>query len=627
MTVINLLLLVLFHTCTIALGYLTYRQFSLKTPILFSIAASILLGLLILIPTTYGFSVLFANASDPVLLGVIFVSCLVSAIANHYFNKSNFLWKYKKLKCTVSEIVLIFFALIFSFWIMSKTFRGNMEGEIFVGSNNVFDFGFAIGLVRSISHGDNVPFQSPFQSGLPMLYHFMSVYWSAILEKLGIPLVWAVNIPSLVTFSLFIVFTYYLPQFITRSLPIAGWVSVLLTLGNSSLTFWYVVTKLLTDDSWLNSIWYMQEYPFRGPFDGSIISIFITLNNFINQRHLAFGISTGILLLLILRAYVEKSSQLSRVKITVLGVLFGLFSFWNLALWPIITFVAFLYFIFKKSYGNLMLFSVVNVLLMSLNFIPFLNQFDEFFTFLRLFFGISQSSSGVSVQSFNGLEYIWKNLSLLPVYLVLGYLFVTRERRRTVILPFIILFVFQFFLIVVFKMGFDQKLYSFLIVWINCVAAIGVAWIWEKHALIARMISLFWLFSVSLNLFINLIPIKNEFAYPLIAKDKLSLIKWIMGNTPKTSIFVTYSDIIDPVVLSGRKNYFGFFGNVGSHDRSGDVQKIYLGDGDLASAKNISYILIPLDHTGFQYDVNINELQKKYIQVYTDKQFVVLWIP
>ena len=113
--------------------------------------------------------------------------------------------------------------------------------------------------------------------------------------------------------------------------------------------------------------------------------------------------------------------------------------------------------------------------------------------------------------------------------------------------------------------------------------------------------------------FIDLLPIKNEFAFPLIRKETIPLISWIHTKTSKKDVFVSYADMIDPVVLAGRKNYFGFFGNVGWYDRSLDVQKMYAGDIELAKTRGISYVLVPKwQKSDFPYQIQLDTLPIAY---------------
>ena len=153
------------------------------------------------------------------------------------------------------------------------------------------------------------------------------------------------------------------------------------------------------------------------------------------------------------------------------------------------------------------------------------------------------------------------------------------------------------------KRGFEQKSYSFFIIGINVLAAIGIGWLWRR----VKVAAVIFMFILTVSGFVDLIPIKNEFAFPLVDADTVPLITWIRDSTPKDAVFVSYSDMIDPVVLAGRKNYFGFFGNIGWYDRSPEVAKIYAGDVMLAKARGVSYILAPKwEKTDFRYKIQLD---------------------
>jgi hypothetical protein len=83
--------------------------------------------------------------------------------------------------------------------------------------------------------------------------------------------------------------------------------------------------------------------------------------------------------------------------------------------------------------------------------------------------------------------------------------------------------------------------------------------------------------------------------------------------------------MIDPVVLAGRTNFFGFYGNVGWFERSAIVSQVYRGDSDAVKTNNISYILIPKwQKNDFPYVVDTKLLTKKYATVYEDAKFLIL---
>jgi len=177
------------------------------------------------------------------------------------------------------------------------------------------------------------------------------------------------------------------------------------------------------------------------------------------------------------------------------------------------------------------------------------------------------------------------------------------------------------------KRGFDQKFYSFFIIGANVLVAGSIVWLWEKRTFLFQSIALFVFFTFCISGIVDLMVVKNEFAFPFVSKDMIPVISWIMEETPKQALFVSYADIIDPVVLSGRKNYFGFFGNIGWEDRSPIVKNIYAGDMHTAASLGISYILIPTwNKNDFPYTPDMMYFQEHGMVVYQDKLFTVVGV-
>jgi hypothetical protein len=138
---------------------------------------------------------------------------------------------------------------------------------------------------------------------------------------------------------------------------------------------------------------------------------------------------------------------------------------------------------------------------------------------------------------------------------------------------------------------------------------------------------LFLFIILTISELVDLMPIKNEFAFPLVSKENSQVIQWIAQNTPKDSVFVSYSDMIDPVVFAGRKNYFGFFGNVGLTDRSKVVQRVYDGDKNTALDEHITHVLVPkFEKSDFPYSINAESLNAISSLVYEDPKFSIYLI-
>lgn len=608
MHLIYLIILGVYFISLYVLGLRAIKTWVPGFPALLSVAGAFLAGTGIGIPVTYVFSCIFAGARDPILWGTVLSIVGIALLL--------FFWKTKvpqKQKLSLSDAAVAVLSLAFSSWMMFKTFHG-AAGQVFVGSNTIFDSAYLVGLVRSMSWGANIPFVSPYFAGAPVFYHFFFVFWVALLEHSGIPIVWAVNIPAILSFVVLLILIYYLPQLLGKQKPLVGWIAVLLTVTNSSLAFWRIVGKM--------DIWHLQTYPFAGPFDGSVISIFVTLNNYVNQRHLAFAVAAGLFLYMI--AASMSSKDMTVKKSAVLGAAAGLLFLWNMAVFVLTAGLIGFLLILNRQWKPLAAFVAGAFALSVLSIAPMAPYLYRAAMFINTNF-ISGSYGTNSPQPvWNIGDYLWQNLGILPLVAGLGY-FLLAKNVRMAYLPFVVSFFALCMLAAAGKRGFDQKAFSFLIIGINVLAAGAGTWLWTRKNIIAKIGALIAVGTLTISGAVDLMPIKNEFAYPLIDKEPSSVISWIYASTPKDAIFVSYSDMIDPVVLAGRTNFFGFYGNVGWVDRSAVVRRVYSGDTDAVKTSNISYILIPKwQKNDFPYTVDFELLTKKYTTAYEDAKFLIL---
>lgn len=608
----NFVILILFTISTFLIGWVIVKKWFGGLPGLLEIVAAFLLGTGVSIPMTYFFAVLLVWTGAPILWGTVMTTLIGFGFSRYELKNKPVTRHSKHTYITFGDCLLVCFSLLFSTWLMTKTFHGGPGGQLFVGSNNVFDFGHSLGIVRSFSWGANIPFRSPFMAGLPFFYHFFFYFWVAIWEYFGVPIVWAVNIPSILSFTALLIVIYFLPQIIAKQKPIVGWIAVLLTITNSSLTFW----KLLMQNA---DFWHLPTYPFAGPFDGSTISLFVTLNSYVNQRHLAFAMALALLLFLAVVADISKNRFTMKRSLGV-GALAGGLVLWNMTTYLFVIVTIVLLCIKQKLWKMLGVFIIAAVSFGFIFLLPIIGFLPNAFS---LFGGAAVSRWGQTVPTWNIAGYLWQNLGLLPVIAMLGYI-VLSKKVRPYLFPFILLFVVECIFAALGKRGFEQKSFSFLIIGVNILASMGLVWVWQRKKIAAKLGAILMLFLLTVSGFVDLMPIKNEFAYPLVSKETAPLISWIRTETPKDAVFVSYADMIDPVVLAGRKNFFGFFGNVGWYDRSADVAAIYAGDRARAQANNISYILVPkAKRDDFHYVVGEAFLRNTLKRVYEDERHIV----
>lgn len=621
MHIIYLIILGFHLICLYAFGLRVVKTWLSEFPTLFQIVGAFITGTGIGVPVTYVFSCVFAKTNDPILWGTVSTIVLAAIVLRVWKGRAK---KFNTRRYSISDIVIAVTALAFSSWMMIKTFHGAGE-QLFVGSNTIFDSAYLVGLVRSMSWGANIPFQSPYFAGQPLFYHFFFVFWVALFEHFGIPIVWAVNIPGILSFSALLIVVYYLPQLVGKQKPMVGWIAVLFTVTNSSLAFWQLVWEKGISLGFVRDLWRLPTYPFAGPFDGSVISIFVTLNNYVNQRHLAFAVAFGLFLYLVMARFIAAKGMTVRVAVA-LGVAVGLLFLWNMAIFGITAGMICFLFVLHKPRRPLIAFLAGSAVLFVISIAPIAPYLYRAAVFINTSF-ISGSYGTYRLQpAWNLGTYLWLNLGILPIFAGLGYL-VIPKKVRVPFIPFVVLFFGLCALAGVGKRGFDQKLFSFLIIGVNVLGACAICWLWRRRKIVAKLAAIIIIGILTVSGFIDLLPIKNEFAYPLIDKQTAPIIAWIRTATPKNSIFVSYSDMIDPVVMAGRTNYFGFYGNVGWFDRSPVVSQVYRADSNAAKANNISYILIAKwKKNDFPYVVDEKTLRSTYPVAYEDDRVVIFGI-
>lgn len=591
-------------------GYVILIRIVPKLPGIFLIVGSYLLGTAIAVPVAYILSFAFARTNEPLLWGTV-VATLVLGVVGVIFRRRITLF------FSFSDILCLLFSFGISYWLMFKTFHGDASGVLFVGSNNVFDFGLSLGLIRSISQGANIALDSPFFSGVPMFYHFFFPFYCALWEYFGIPTVWAVNGPSILSFASLLIVIFSFSEIVGIKGKLVGWLAVALTITHPTVTFWKYIAGNGISIETLKGLWQIPTYPYAGPFDGSTVSIFMTLNNYVNQRHLAFAVALGLVLYVVAWKIITQTKKIGWYTPAVIGCFVGGMFYWNVVIWAVVAVAIILLFAVYKQVKLAIIFGSAVGAVVFLSLIPYIPILIELFGLARHLTGATFSSSP---PTWSIWTYLWENLTLFPFVLGMGY--VVCGKKRQLFLPIIVLFILVCFLAGYHHRGFDQKLLSFSIIPLNLVAAVALLWLWSRKELIAKIISCLLFVVLTISGAVDLLVVKNEFAYPLVSRENSAVISWIQTHTPKNAVFISYPDMIDPVVLAGRKNYFGYFGNIGESDRSPAVKNIYAGDVATAKKLGISYILMPKwNKSDFPYIVDTMYFQEHNMMVYDDEKY------
>lgn len=598
---------------------------------LFMGLSSVTLGLLVSLPITYLITLVLQNTNDPISfsLGIFSVmGILFFWSQRHELRLTDLVKLSNKRKGIWIDILVISFCLGISTYIMTKTFKEDASGIMYVARNAVFDFGHSLSIIRSLSWGTNIPYTSPFVSGTPQVYHFMFNFWVATLEHMGLPIGISVNVPSTLGFALFLLTLYELGIALFGR-RIVGLIAMLSIVFHGGFMF---VDFFRTYGFSLQVLFRNPNYMFTGPFDGSLYSLFFTLNVFVNQRHL--GIALAIFFLLFYLFIQElKLKKLNRTHILKYGIFVGFFLLWHLTISVGLLFAFLCALVFRKRWKDLILLCVtagVTSLVFVYSWIPALIQ-----TIIGIPKGALASQSismGLESNPFWIIKFIVLNFGIGLVFFGVGI--IKYKKITTDILPLFILPIL-FFVISIRSGSIDQKYLNIFLVMFSLFMSVGFMSIWDSGK-VGKIIVVLMLPVIMMSGIIDFMVIKNDFMYPIPNTGNGALISWIKKNIPKDAVFVAGRNIFDPVTLAGRKTYFGFYRQLyvvppGSDDhRALVIKSIYEAttSGALRSKlaeTHAQYLLLPLTaDANFTYHVHPEIILNTFPKVYGDSQYLMV---
>lgn len=526
------------------------------------------------------------------------------------------------------ELLLVIFFFLFSAWLINKSFGYDTGHSAFrIARHQIGDFGLHLSLIRSFSWGNNYfPVESPFFPGQPLPYHYYFDFIVGMLEKVGIRIDIAFNGVSIIFFTLLLFLIYKLPQVIFIKSKLLGTLSVVLFLLHSNLTFIDFFKDKGIGFSLFNDLRFLPDYIHKGPFDGSIISIFFTLNVFLNQRHLITAMAISLAILYFLLPKLINTQKISYKKLLLFGVILGVLSRVHTFTFLSTTLIVFLLFLFFKRIRLFPFIAFPALLLFSIHLKDVFNQ-DITHVFINPGF---LSEKPLTIMTF--FTFWFANLGIAIVLIPLGF-FVSNIRQKLVFLCVLPLFIIGNIFQLSFRIDHNHSLFNFFIFFANFYIAYFLLAILKKKTIIRVSIFVCLLFFLTISGFIDLMAVKNDFQFSYADAPKNTFMEWIKNNTYPKDVFVSKQEILDPVTLSGRKNYVGhsYYLSVMGYNYSGRLDKVksYFeanSPDELLEMKknNISYIVIPKRPVvDFNYKINRNFFDKNTQKVYQDNDVIV----
>lgn len=230
-------------------------------------------------------------------------------------------------------------AVVLAGWVITTRLSGD---PLTVSANTWGDTALHVGIARSFSAGDNYPPVLPIFAGETIRYHFGLDFTAGVLERLGLPLEWAFNLPGAAGFAAIMILLTAFAQYLWRSAAI-GVIAAALFITNGSFAFlryfdnYPSVLEALRPANWWNHSQLQAYAPYQ---EGEQISLFWTLQPYLSQTHLIVAVALVLLVVYALLRHLrgpggiagdpaadfteeDRHPPLTRPRAVALGVLLG----------------------------------------------------------------------------------------------------------------------------------------------------------------------------------------------------------------------------------------------------------------------------------------------------------------
>jgi hypothetical protein len=163
-----------------------------------------------------------------------------------------------------------------------------LEGDTLVLGRTAFgDLNIHLGTARSFSWGSNFPTGYVAYAGSDIRYHFMFYFLVGNLEFLGLPLDWAINLPSILSFSSVLMLLYGIGSVAGRDSRVGALAVLLFLLRSSPAAFYYFAQLPGSVPSRMAAI--ARTRQFIGITTHESWGIW-NLNVYVVERHFAFAL-------------------------------------------------------------------------------------------------------------------------------------------------------------------------------------------------------------------------------------------------------------------------------------------------------------------------------------------------
>lgn len=445
--------------------------------------------------------------------------------------------------------------LLFSFWLMFHTFSYDSKTPAMLISTKVWsDFGQHIPVIRSFSFGNNRA-EHPLYAGEPMRYHFLFYAFVGFLEKLGLRIDWALNLPSALGFFILVVLIYVVSFELFKNRAVSV-LSVVFFFFNGSLSF----VRFFQNHNVID-ILETREFPSFAPWGPGDISAFWNLNIYTNQRHLGLAFGIGLALLYVFLKLEKIPFKKQAIWIIPVSITLGIFPYFHQ---PTLLILAICMIVYFLVFPTLRKFLLVTGLISLIFILPQLTLISHSSNLFAWYPGYLISDS-LSFARF--LSYWWQNLGISSILIPVGFFVVQKYARRALLPLFFIFMIANLFTFSV-EVAASHKLFNFALILGNMITAYVIVKL-RNYVLIG----LFVLF-LTLSGIIDFFAVINDpkGAVKDIPADETAT--WILKNTPTDAVFLNSSFFYHPASIAGRKIYLGWPYFAWSEGYQGDRMQI-----------------------------------------------------
>lgn len=446
-------------------------------------------------------------------------------------------------------ILLIIISLFFSFWLMFHTFSYE-NGTMLIATKAWSDFASHIPLIRSFSIGNNFPPEFPLFPGEPIRYHFLFYNFVGIIEKMGIRIDYALNIPSAISFAALLIIIYFLAKTLFGNKAIAI-LSVIFFLFNGSFSFIeFFKARLISLDT-ISDIFNNTYFPSFGPYDGKIVSAFWNLNIYTNQRHLALPLAFLLLIVFFVVHWEIRQKKIPLPIMILLGMLIGVMPLFHSSLFIMsIVIIAFLLLVLPRQRFSLLIL----LLLAGFISIPRVYFLSKTATFVPHFQPGYLIANNLTYETF--ITFWMANLGFFFFLIPLGFLFSSNLAKK-ILIAFFSLFIIGNLIQFSPEMAGNHKFFNAFIILGNMFVAFLIVRFWGRSLLTKTIIALAFPFLIFSGI-IDFFPIKNDVFVRVADYSKNKDVAWIMENMSKDAVFLNSSYLYHPANLAGRKIFLGW---------------------------------------------------------------------